>query len=96
MSQTATWRETDEMEKLHEEYSDTNGHVQECLDALRKGNGSHYLRISRRSGRSVKSVQSQQSENMDEVKHQIVLFEKKVIGKEQRSLEEEYFSKQEM
>ena len=35
-------RTTDEMEKLNEEYSDTNQRVQECLDPVRKENGSHY------------------------------------------------------
>ena len=49
-------RTTDEMEKLHEEYSDTNQQVQECLDALREENGSHYSRSSRKSRRSVKSI----------------------------------------
>ena len=52
-------RTTDEMEKLNEEYSDTNQRVQECQDALREENGSHYSRHSRKSGQSVKSIQSQ-------------------------------------
>ena len=43
-------RTTDEMEKLNEEYSDTNQHAQKCLDALREENGSHYSRSSRKSG----------------------------------------------
>ena len=52
-------RKTGEMEKLNEEYFDTNQGVQECLDALREENGSHYSRHSRKSGQSVKSIQSQ-------------------------------------
>ena len=51
-------RTADEMEKLSEEYSDTNQCVQKCLDALREENGSHYSRSSRKSGQSVKSIQS--------------------------------------
>ena len=39
-----------EMEKLNEEYSDTNQRGQECVDALREENGSHYSRSSRKSG----------------------------------------------
>ena len=41
-------RTADEMEKLNEEYSDTNQCVQKCLDALREENGSHYSRSSRK------------------------------------------------
>ena len=53
-------RTTYEMEKLNEEYSDTNQRVQECQDALREeNNGSYYSRSSRKSGQSVKSIQSQ-------------------------------------
>ena len=57
-------RTTDEMDKLNEEYSDTNQHAQKCLDALREENGSHYSRSSRKSGRSVKSMQSQRSKKI--------------------------------
>ena len=86
-------RTRDEMEKINEEYCDTNQHVQECIDALREENGSHYSRSSRKTGRSVKSIQSQRSKKIEEVKQQIVGFEKKVIQKEQRPLEQEYLSK---
>ena len=82
-----------EMEKLNEEYSDTNQRGQECVDALREENGSHYSRSSRKSGWSVKSIQSQRSKKIEEVKQQMVDFEKKVTEKEQKSLEWEYLSK---
>ena len=86
-------RTTYKMEKLNKEYADTNQCVQECLDALREENGSHYSRNSRKSGQSVKSIQSQQSKKI-EVKQQMADFEKEVIEKEQKSLEQEYLSKQ--
>ena len=76
-----------EMEKLNEEYSDTNQRGQECVDALREENRSHYSRSSRKSGWSVKSIKSQRSKKIEEVKQQMVDFEKKVTEKEQKSLE---------
>ena len=87
-------RTTYKMEKLNEEYSDTNQCVQEFLDALREENGSHYSRNSRKRGQSVKSIQSQQSKKIEEVKQQMADFEKEVTEKEQKSLEQEYLSKQ--
>ena len=80
-------RTTYKMEKLNEEYSDTNQCVQECLDALREENGSHYARNSRKRGQSVKSIQSQQSKKIEEVKQQMADFEKIVIEEEQNSVE---------
>ena len=87
-------RTTNQMEKLNEEYSDTNQHFQECLDALREENGSYYSRSSIKNRQLVKSIESQRSKKREEVKQQMADFEKKVIEKEQRSLEQEYLSKQ--
>ena len=61
-------RRADEMEKLNEEYSNTNKCVQKFLDALREENGSHYSGGSRKSGQSVKSIQSHCSKKIEEVK----------------------------
>ena len=61
-------RTINEMKKLNEEYSDTNQHVQECLDALREENGSLYSGSSKKSGQSLMPIQSQQSKKIEEVK----------------------------